>query len=113
MVEFGLLSAVVAEVGIGTGDGLDERCADADGRNVRAGLGRPEEPGVLREQARIGPVMALAEEVSFADCFGGERSIEGKGARREKESSGEDRGGSRSELGEHSQALQTLTREWT
>lgn len=113
VVELGLLSAVVTDVGIGTGDGLDERCADADRRNVRAGFGRREEPGVLRKQTGIGPVMALAEEISLANGFGGERSSESEGGRREKENSGENRDGSGDELGEHNWVLQTLTREWT
>jgi len=78
MVELGLLSAVVAEGLIGTGDDLDEGRVEADGRNVRAGFGRREKPGVLRKETGIRAVMALAEEVSFANGFGGERRLETK-----------------------------------
>jgi hypothetical protein len=55
-----------------------ERREESDGRDVRAGLGRREIPGVFVEETRKGFIAALAEEVGFADSLVGQRGVKGE-----------------------------------
>jgi len=82
VVEEGLLRTVVADVAVGEQRELRERSEKNDGRNVRPGLRRGKMPGVLVEETCDGSIMALAEEVGFADGFVGEGSVESRGEQR-------------------------------
>jgi hypothetical protein len=77
MVKPGLLSAVIADVGIGEEGQLDEGSEEGDGRNIGTGMRRREVPCVFVEKARDGSVMALAEEISFTNGFIGEIGFKG------------------------------------
>jgi hypothetical protein len=79
MVKTGLLSAVVADVTIGELCELDKWSEERDGRDIRTGFGRLEVPGVFVEEARNGSIMALTEEIGFAD------GLVGEGVSKEKE----------------------------
>jgi hypothetical protein len=58
-----------------------ERCEESDGSDVGAGLGWGEIRGVLVEEAGQGFIVALAEEVGFADGLIGQGAVESKGGR--------------------------------
>jgi hypothetical protein len=83
VIEAGLLGTVRAETAIGELGELRERGEERDGRDVGAGLGRREK---LDVSAQEGCIMALAEEIGFADGFVGERGIEGRGRQRHTKS---------------------------
>jgi hypothetical protein len=79
MIKAGLLSAVIADVTIGELCELDKWSEERDRRDVRTGFGRLEVLGVFVEEARNGSIVALAEEIGFADSFVGQGAVEGKG----------------------------------
>ena len=81
VIEQGLLCAVVADVAAGELCELRERGEKYDGRNVRTGFGRWEMPGISFEEMHNRLIMALTEEISFADGLVGERRIKGKSGR--------------------------------
>src|SRR5258708_522352 len=68
-----------------------ERREESYGRDVRAGLGRREIPGVFVEETSKGFIAALAEEVGFANGLVGQGSVEGEGGRRQQQGCGENR----------------------
>ena len=90
VIDGSLLGAVVADESVREVDGLDEGGVERDRRDVRAGFGRLEEFCVFGEQAPEGAVVALAEEVGFADGLLGERGVEGEGGRCEEQGGGKD-----------------------
>ena len=77
MVKTGLLGAVVPDVAIREEGELDKGSEEGDGRNIGTRIRRREVPCVFVENARNGSVMALAEEIGFADGFIGEDGVEG------------------------------------
>src|SRR5258708_2458152 len=72
MIEQSLLRAVVADVVARELSGLREGGEKNDGRNVRTGFGLREMSCVSVEETRDGLIVALTEEVRFADGFVGE-----------------------------------------
>ena len=78
VIELGLLRAVVGRVADGIENGLRERRVGSDGEDSRSVTGRREFVNVPGEKGGRRFVTALAEEVSFADGFFGERSGEGE-----------------------------------
>jgi hypothetical protein len=78
VVERGLLRAVAEGVLTGELGKNGERREESDGRDVWAGLGRREIPGVFVEETRKGFVAALAEEIGFADGLVGQRRVKGE-----------------------------------
>ena len=81
MVKAGPLSAVVADVAIGEQSELDEGSEEGNGRNLGTQMWRREVPCVFVEKVRDCSVMALAEEIGFADGFVGQRSVKSEGGR--------------------------------
>jgi len=67
VIECGLLGAVAGAVLTGELGNEGERRKESDGRDVRAGLRRRENPGVFVEETSKGFIAALAEEVGFAN----------------------------------------------
>jgi len=82
MIESRLLGAVTRGVLARLLDEKSEGSEESDGGNVRAGFRRREEFCVFVEESGHGVVMALAEEVGFADGLVGEGRVEGEGRRR-------------------------------
>jgi|ERR1700737_2970964 len=73
-----LLRAVSANVIVG---GLGEcrvRGEQGDRRDVRTGFGDWEIPGIVVQEMKESLIVALAEEIGFANGFIGERSIVGE-----------------------------------
>jgi hypothetical protein len=64
---------------------LSVRRVDFDFGNVGAFVWREERFDVLREEGESGLVVVLAKEVSVANGFGGEGSVEGGGGRNQEE----------------------------
>src|SRR5713226_1699965 len=79
VIEKGLLGAVVTDVVAGELSELREGSEKGNGRDMRAGLGRREKLDVFAQERCI---VALAQEIGFADGFVGERSVEGECGRR-------------------------------
>src|SRR5438132_13519068 len=79
MIQQSLLRTVVPDVIAGDLGKLREGSEKSNGGNVRAGLGPREKLDVIGEE---GCVVALAEEISFADGNGGERGVNGRGRQR-------------------------------
>ncbi len=73
-----LLGTVVADVTVGILDKLDERRQESDRGDIRTGLGRWGVLNVFTQDRRKSSVVALAEEVGFADGLIGEGSVDGK-----------------------------------
>jgi hypothetical protein len=93
VVERGLLRAVVADVTVGVLYKLDERRQESDRGDTRTGLGRRETLDVFAQNRGESSVVALAKEVSFADRFIREGSVDGKsgqGNTESREEAGED-----------------------
>jgi hypothetical protein len=74
MIKPGLLSAETTDAVIGELGQLREGSEESNGRDVGACLGRREKLDVVDQERCI---MALAEEVGFAEGFIGQREIEG------------------------------------
>ena len=91
VIEFGLLGAIAARAAARGFDDLGERRIDFDFGDVSALVWRGERFTVLREEGESGLVVVLAEEISFADGFGGEGGVEGKGGRDQEERCGKGR----------------------
>jgi hypothetical protein len=85
MIKSGLLGAVAGGVLAGLLDEKSERGEKSDGGDVRARFGRRKETCVFVEEIGHGFVVALAEEVGFADGLVREWAIEGEGGWREKQ----------------------------
>lgn len=79
MIEGGLLGAVAGGVLAGLLDEKSERGEKRDGGDVRASLGKRKETCIFVEEIGHGFVVALAEEVGFADGLIGEWAVEGEG----------------------------------
>jgi len=90
VIECGLLGAVAGAVLAGELGNEGERRKEGDGSDVRAGLGRRENPGVLVEETSEGFIAPLAEEVGFANGLVGQGSVKGEGRRREQQDCGEE-----------------------
>ena len=86
MIECRLLGAVTRSVLAGLLDEKSERSEEGDGGDVRTGFRRRKESGVFVEESGHGAVMALAEEVGFADGLVGEGRVEGDGWLAEQQS---------------------------
>jgi hypothetical protein len=86
VINLGLLRAVVADKSIVELDDLDERRLERYEGHIRTSFGRGKKLRVLLEQPRVSAVMALAEEVSFANGLVREGHKEGQGRRREEQS---------------------------
>ena len=76
VIEPGLLGAVVADVLAGELSELGERSEKGNGGDVGAGFGHGEKLNVTGQE---GCIVALAEEIGFADGLVGEGSIKGRG----------------------------------
>src|SRR6267143_226040 len=90
MIEPGLLSAIRTQVVIRELSELDEGSDKSSGSDVRPGLGQREKLDVIAQE---GDIMALAEEISFANGLVGEGSIKGRGGQshtKGQEEAGED-----------------------
>src|SRR5467141_4802573 len=85
VIECGLLGAVAGALFTGELGNEGERRKQSDGRDVGAGLGRRENPGVLVEETSKGFIAPLAEEVGFANGLVGQGSVKGEGRRREQQ----------------------------
>jgi len=72
MIQQGLLRTVVPDVIAGDLGKLREGSEKSNGGDVRAGLGPREKFDVIAQEGRV---VALAEEISFADGFVGKRSV--------------------------------------
>jgi len=79
MIQQSLLRTVVPDVIAGDLGKLREGSEKSNGGNVRAGLGPREKLDVIGEE---GCVVALADEISFADGFVRKRSVKGRGRQR-------------------------------
>jgi hypothetical protein len=88
MIEPGLLSAVIGDAAIGELSELREWSEKSNGRDVGAGLGRWEKLDVFAQE---GCIVALAEEVGFADGGVRERRVEGGSGGKRKANSQEQR----------------------
>jgi hypothetical protein len=86
VVERGLLRAVVADVTVGVLDKLDERRQECDRGDIRTELGRRETLDVFAQNRGESSVVALAEEIGFADRLIREGSVDGKSGQRNTES---------------------------
>ncbi len=75
MIEAGLLRAVVADVVAGELGELREGSEKSNGRDVRAGPGQREKFDVIAQERCV---VALAEEIGFANGLVGERNIKGR-----------------------------------
>jgi hypothetical protein len=75
MIKPGLLSGVTTDAVIRDLSELREGGEKSNGRDVGACLGRREKLDVIAQE---GCIMALAEEIGFADGFVGERCVESK-----------------------------------
>ena len=75
MIETGLLGAVTTDAVIGELGELRKGGEKSNGRDVGACLRRWEKLDVIAQE---GGIVALAEEVGFADGFVGERGVESK-----------------------------------
>jgi hypothetical protein len=78
MIELGLLGAVVHRALAGQLGEESKRRQESDRRNVGARVGRREESYVFAEKVSEVLVIALAEEIGFANGFGGKGSIHGE-----------------------------------
>ena len=88
MIEAGLLSAVAADAVLGELSELREWGEKSNGRNVGAGLGRREKLDVF---AQVGCIMALAEEIGFADGLVGQGTVESESGRNKQQCRSENR----------------------
>src|SRR5712691_4622983 len=88
MIEAGLLSAVAADAVLGELSELREWGEKSNGRNVGAGLGRREKLDVF---AQVGCIMALAEEIGFADGLVGQGTVESESGRSKQQGRSENR----------------------
>jgi hypothetical protein len=87
----GLLGTVVHPLA-GLLNEKGEAGKECDRRDVRAGFGPGQKNGVAIQEPGHGLVVALAEEIGFADGLVGQGSVEGEGGRGQKRSSDEDCG---------------------
>src|SRR5258708_10655017 len=79
MIEPGLLGTVRTQMAIRELSELGEWSEKSNGGDVRAGLGRREKCDVLGQE---GCIVALAEEIGFADGLVGKRRVKGIGGQR-------------------------------
>jgi len=86
MIESGLLGTVTQGVLARLLDEKSERSEESDRSDVRAGFWRRKEFCVFVEESGHGVVMALAEEVSFANGLLGKGRVEGDGRLAEQKS---------------------------
>jgi hypothetical protein len=81
VVELGLLGAIDTGLLAGIEGSKDIGGEETDRFDVRAGLRRLQMEDVLVQKFRQGIVVALAEEISFADGGVGQRRVKGVGGR--------------------------------
>jgi hypothetical protein len=89
VVPGGLLRAVAHAVKLRELDHLRKRSVDLDFGYIGTGLGRRKGLKVAGKESSGGFVMALAEEIGFANSFIGEGRLEGKGRLRNEQGRGE------------------------
>src|SRR6266852_6243727 len=102
VIQCGLLRAVVSDERVRIVNELSERGEQCDRANIRTGFWRREVLGIFVKEARECAIVALAEEIGFADGFVRQRGVEGEGRRNQKKS-GEDERESRSPECRHGQ----------
>ena len=105
MVLSRLLGTVVG-LAAGVLDKKSEGCEKRGGIDMRTGGRRRKEFCVFAEEAGHGFVVALAEEVGFADGLVGERAVEREGGRCEEKGGGEKRSDGASGSAKHDGGLQ-------
>src|ERR1700674_3535851 len=91
VIQRGLLRAVVSAERVRVVNELGERREKCDRTDVGTGFWRRNVLGIFVKEAREGSVVALAEEIGFADGFVGERGLKGEGSGRCQERGEEDR----------------------
>src|SRR5258708_7964051 len=89
VIQCGLLLAVVSDERVRIVNELSKRGEKCDRADIRTGFWRWQALGIFVEETHERTVMALAEEIGFADGFVRQRGVEGEGRRNQKKS-GED-----------------------